>query len=187
MHDGGILANAVALSLVPAAVAGVLALGCPPLNSAGAGAAAHVAGGGATERGGVDRRDDGRLVGRDAGRSPWARAAPRRPGVAVAAGVAAVLLVPAVAPALGQARTASWPPDTGPVPFYQALGETLGFLYSGGIDPSRPAPRSGAAAARARRDRAVVALRRGVGPGRRPRVERDRRRCLAQPGRAPTP
>ena len=27
MHDGGILANAVALSLVPAAVAGVLALG----------------------------------------------------------------------------------------------------------------------------------------------------------------
>ena len=29
MHDGGILANAVSLSLVPAAVAGVLALGCP--------------------------------------------------------------------------------------------------------------------------------------------------------------
>ena len=49
MHDGGILANAVSLSLVPAAVAGVLALGClasggPQLHHGGQVEAAQVAG-----------------------------------------------------------------------------------------------------------------------------------------------
>jgi hypothetical protein len=87
------------------------------------------------------------------------------PGLAVAAGVAAVLLVPAVGPGLGQsARTANWPPDTGSVPFYQALGETLGFPYSGGIDPDQTRSQIWVLLLVLVGIGAVVALRRGIGP-----------------------
>jgi hypothetical protein len=87
------------------------------------------------------------------------------PGVAVAAGVAAVLLVPAVAQGLGQsARTANWPPDTGPVPFYQAVGEALGFPYSGGIDPEQTRAQVWVLLLVLVGLAAVVALRRGLGP-----------------------
>ena len=177
MHDGGILANAVSLSLVPAAVAGVLALGCPAAGArvSAATASGRLQQGGPTALGpqqghhaGIPRAlpvRAGAGVGAAVAGTVWChpsaavsiavttaawwagmlvarrgRTELRRavPGLAVAAGVAVVLLVPAVAPGLGQsARTANWPPDTGPVPFYQALGETLGFPYSGGIDPDQ--------------------------------------------------
>jgi hypothetical protein len=56
-------------------------------------------------------------------------------GLGVAAPVGLLLLVPVVMPGLAQAgRTWRWPPDTSPVPFFVALGETSGFPYSGWID-----------------------------------------------------
>ena len=169
MHDGGIFANAVSLSLVPAAVAGVLALGPRALPvRAGAGVGAAVAGTvwchpSAAVSIAVTTAAwwAGMLVARR-GRTELRRAVP---GLAVAAGVAAVLLVPAVGPGLGQsARTANWPPDTGPVPFYQALGETLGFPYSGGIDPDQTRSQIWVLLLVLVGIGAVVALRRGIGP-----------------------
>ena len=169
MHDGGILANAVSLSLVPAAVAGVLALGSLAAGArAGAGVGASVAGTvwchpSAAVSIAVTTAAwwAGMLVARR-GRTELRRAVP---GLAVAAGVAAVLLVPAVGPGLGQsARTANWPPDTGPVPFYRALGETLGFPYSGGIDPDQTRSQIWVLLLVLVGIGAVVALRRGIGP-----------------------
>jgi uncharacterized protein DUF6541 len=168
MHDGGILANAVSLSLVPAGVAGVLALPRVLPVRAGAGVGAAVAGTvwchpSAAVSIAVTTAAwwAGMLVARR-GRRELRRAIP---GLGVAAGVAAVLLVPAVAPGLGQsARTANWPPDTGPVPFYQALGETLGFPYSGGIDPDQTRSQIWVLLLVLVGIGAVVALRRGIGP-----------------------
>ena len=169
MHDGGIFANAVSLSLVPAAVAGVLALGSRALPvRAGAGVGAAVAGtvwchpsAAASIAVTTAAWWAGMLVTRR-GRTELRRAVP---GLAVAAGVAAVLLVPAVGPGLGQsARTANWPPDTGPVPFYRALGETLGFPYSGGIDPDQTRSQIWVLLLVLVGIGAVVALRRGIGP-----------------------
>ncbi len=174
MHDGGILANAVSLSLVPAVVAGVLALGCLAPRAlrvrvrAGAGVGASVAGTvwchpSAAVSIAVTTVAwwAGMLVARR-GRTELRRAVP---GLAVAAGVTAVLLVPAVGPGLGQsARTASWPPDTGPVPFYRALGETLGFPYSGWIDPGQTRSQTWVLLLVLVGIGAVVALRRGIGP-----------------------
>jgi hypothetical protein len=167
MHDGGILANAVALSLVPAAVAGVLALGRLPVL-AGAGAGAAVAGAvwchpnaAVSIAVTVAAWWAGMLI-TSRGRRELRRAVP---GVLVAGGVAAVLLVPAVAPGLGQsARTANWPPDTGPVPFYQAIGEVLGFPYSGGIDPDQTRAQVWVLLLVLAGIGTVVALRRGLGP-----------------------
>jgi len=167
MHDGGILANAVSLSLVPAAMAGVLALSRLPMR-AGAGVGASVAGA-------VWCHPSAAVsiavttVAWWAGMAvaPRGRAELRRAvrGLAVAAGVTAVLLVPAVGPGLGQsARTANWPPDTGPVPFYRALGETLGFPYSGWIDPEQTRSQTWVLLLVLVGIGAVVALRRGIGP-----------------------
>jgi hypothetical protein len=204
MHDGGILANAVSLSLVPAAVAGVLALGCPAAGArvSAASASGRLQQGGPTALGpqqshhaGIPRAlpvRAGAGVGAAVAGTVWChpsaavsiavttaawwagmlvarrgRTELRRavPGLAVAAGVAVVLLVPAVAPGLGQsARTANWPPDTGPVPFYQALGETLGFPYSGGIDPDQTRSQTWVLLLVLVGIGAVVALRRGIGP-----------------------
>jgi hypothetical protein len=86
-------------------------------------------------------------------------------GVAVATAVAAVLMVPAVGPGLGQsARTASWPPDTHAVPFYRALGETFGFPYSGWIDQAQTRSQTWVLLLVLVGVGAVVALRRGLGP-----------------------
>ncbi|MDT0348404.1 DUF6541 family protein [Pseudonocardia charpentierae] len=194
MHDGGILANAVSLSLVPAAVAGVLALGCPASGGPQHGGFAAVrvqqshhaaipralpiragAGVGASIAGAVWCHPSAAVsiavttVAWWAGMAvaPRGRAELRRAvrGLAVAAGVTAVLLVPAVGPGLGQsARTANWPPDTGPVPFYRALGETLGFPYSGWIDPEQTRSQTWVLLLVLVGIGAVVALRRGIGP-----------------------
>ena len=186
MHDGGIFANAVALSLVPAAVAGVLALGRLPVL-AGVGVGASVAGvvwchpSAAVSIAVTTGAWWAGMLVAARGRHELRRAVR---GVAVAAGVAAVLLVPAVAPGLGQsARTANWPPDTGARPVLPSAGRDprLSVLRRDrpGADPR---PDLGAAA-RARRDRR---RRRAASRGRAGRgirgVERDRRRRLAQPG-----
>ena len=72
---------------------------------------------------------------------------------------------PPSGPGLGQsARTANWPPDTGPVPFYRALGETLGFPYSGWIDPEQTRSQTWVLLLVLVGIGAVVALRRGIGP-----------------------
>jgi hypothetical protein len=157
----------VSLSLVPAAVAGVLALGRLPVL-AGAGVGAAVAGAvwchpsaAVSIAVTVAAWWAGMLVAAR-GRAELKKGVR---GVAVAAGVAAVLLVPTVAPGLGQsARTANWPPDTGPVPFYQAVGETLGFPYSGGIDPEQTHAQVWVLLLVLVGLAAVVALRRGLGP-----------------------
>ena len=167
MHDGGILANAVALSLVPGTVAGVLALGRLP-TLAGVGVGAAMAGtvwchpsAAVSIAVTVAAWWAGTLVVRR-GRAELRRAVP---GLLLAGGTAAVLLVPAVAPGFGQsARTANWPPDTGPVPFYQAIGETLGFPYSGGIDVEQTRAQAWVLLLVLVGIGAVVALRRGLGP-----------------------
>ena len=166
MHDGGILANAVSLSLVPAAVAGVLALSRLPMR-AGVGVGAVVAGAvwchpsAAVSVAVTTVAWWAGMVVAPRGRAELRRAVR---GLAVAAGVTAVLLVPAVGPGLGQsARTANWPPDTGPVPFYRALGETLGFPYSGWIDPEQTRSQTWVLLLVLVGIGAVVALRRGIG------------------------
>ena len=157
----------MSLSLVPAAVAGVLAASRLPVR-AGAGVGASIAGTvwchpSAAVSIGVTTAAwwAGMSVARR-GRTELRRAVR---GLAVAAGVVAVLLVPAVGPGLGQsARTANWPPDTGPVPFYRALGETLGFPYSGWIDPDQTRSQTWVLLLVLVGIGAVVALRRGIGP-----------------------
>jgi hypothetical protein len=167
MHDGGILANAVSLSLVPGVVAGVLAVSRLPLP-AGAGVGAGVAGAvwcHPTAAVSVAVTTGAWWAGMLAARRGRAELRRSVRGLAVAAGVAAVLLIPAVAPGLGQsARTATWPPDTGPVPFYRALGETLGFPYSGWIDHEQSRSQIWVLLLVVAGTGAVVALRRGLGP-----------------------
>ena len=138
----------VALSPVPAAVAGLLA-GSPRLPvRAGAGVGAAVAGtvwchpsAAASIAVTTAAWWAGMLV-TPAGPH---RAAPRRPGSSPSPpGSRRCCSSPRWGPVLGQsARTANWPPDTGPVPLTRALGETLGFPYSGGPTRTRPDPRYG--------------------------------------------
>jgi hypothetical protein len=167
MHDGGIFANAVALSLTPGVVAGVLALS-ERRARAGAAVGAAVAGvawchpsGAVSIAVTAGAWWVGELV-------TWtSRAQLRRavPGTAVAAGVAAVLLVPVVASGASQsARTAGWPPDTRPLPFVGALGETFGFPYAGFFDLGQTRSQAWVLALVVVGVGAVVALRRGLGP-----------------------
>ena len=167
MHDGGILANAVSLTLEPGALAGEQALGRLP-RLAGAGVGAGVAGvvwchPSAAVSIAVTTAAwwAGMLVARR-GRVELRRALP---GLVLAVPVAAVLMIATVGPGLGQsARTAGWPPDTGPVPFYQAIGETFGFPYSGWIDRDQTQAQTWVLLLVLVGIGAVLALRRGVGP-----------------------
>ena len=186
MHDGGILANAV----VAVAGAGRRCRGArarPPAGARRRGGRQQRRRRGVVppERGGVDRRDDGRVVGRDAGRRPRAQgAAPRRPGCRRRRGRRS-----------GAARTRCEP---GPGPVGEdgelaARHRARPVLPGARRDPrlsvlrrdrpgAEPRPDLGAAA-RARRDRrrGRAAPRSRAGGGVRG-VERDRRRRLGQPG-----
>jgi hypothetical protein len=76
-----------------------------------------------------------------------------------------LLLIPVVVAGLGAAdRTGSWPPDTSPVPFFTALGETFGFPYSGWIDQQQSRAQVWVLLLVLIGIGATLALRRGLGP-----------------------
>jgi hypothetical protein len=167
MHDGGILANAAAFALVPGVVAAVVSL---PRRGVVIGALA-----GAAAAGAVWVHPSvalsivltvlawwfGEAV------SPFGRRRLRgllKPlaGAAIAGGI---LLVPAVGPGLGATgRTGAFPPDTGPVPFRDAIGNTFGMPYSGWIDQAFSRSQVAAVVLLFVGVAALVALRRGLGP-----------------------
>ncbi|HET9254967.1 MAG TPA: DUF6541 family protein [Pseudonocardiaceae bacterium] len=170
MHDGGVLANSAALALAPGVIAGVLALPHLPRTSA---IAAGVACAGvvsvhpsATASVGVTviawwagqaLTPDGRARLRGQRGSHLIR-------LLITAGTAAVLAsgtLIAMLPSSG--RTASWPPDTLPVPFGDAVGSTIALAYGGYLDPQRSKGQAVAAVLVALGVLAVVALRRGFG------------------------
>lgn len=167
MHDGGILGNAVALSLVPGVVAVVVLLGrLRPV--AGVGAALAVVGA-------VWAHPSGAVSVAVTVLAWWfgmavtarGRAELRRAvlPLVVAAPVTVALLVPVVGPGVSEAgRTGSWPADTGPVSFIEALGETFGFPYSGWIDQAQTKAQVWVVVLVVVGVLAVVALRRGMGP-----------------------
>ncbi len=167
MHDGGILGNAVSISLVPGVVAGVLAL---TWMRARAGAAM-----GASAAGVAWCHPSGAIsiavtvlawwVGQvlsGPGRAQLLRAAR---GLAVAAPVGLLVVLPVVLPGLSEAgRTGNWPPDTAPVPFFTAVGETFGFPYSGWIDQGQSRSQVWVLLLLVLGVGAAIALRRGLGP-----------------------
>lgn len=138
MHDGGVLANAGALALVPGVVAAVLML---PEMRRGRAAAVGVAAAGAVwvhPTAAVSVAVTAVLwfagqavirTGRDDFRASV------RP-VLVAAAVAALLAAPVLLPASRAAgQTTNWPPDTAPVSLRDAIGNTVSFSYGGYLDP----------------------------------------------------
>lgn len=167
MHDGGILGNAVSLSVMPGVVAGVLAL---PWMRARAGAAVGAAVAGcvwAHPSGAVSVGVTvlawwvGQAVTRDGRLLLWRSVRP----LLVAAPITLALLVPAVGPGLAEAgRTASWPPDTSAVSFIDALGETFGFPYSGWIDQAQSKSQVWVLLLLVVGVASVIALRKGLGP-----------------------
>lgn len=167
MHDGGIFGNAVALSLVPGVVAGVLALA---RMRAAAGAAIGVA-----VVGTVWAHPSGAVSIAVTVLAWWAGQAVTRRGRAelvalwrpllVAAPVTIALLVPVIGPGLAEAgRTGNWPPDTSSVPFVTALGETFAYPYSGWIDQAQSRSQSWVVVVVLVGAAAIIALRRGMGP-----------------------
>ncbi len=167
MHDGGILGNAVSLSLVPGVIAGVLALTwMPALAGAAVGAAAA---------GVVWCHPSGAVslavtalawwAGQLASRVGRAQLLRSWRGLATAAPVAIVLVLAVVVPGLSEAgRTGNWPADTTPIPFFAALGETFGFPYSGWIDQQQTRAQVWVLVLLVIGVAAILALRRGLGP-----------------------
>jgi hypothetical protein len=167
MHDGGILGNAAALTMVPGVVAGILALAWVRWQ-AGIGVGIAAAGvvwvhPSAAVSVGVT------VIAWWAGQvvSPAGRRQFRAALVPLAATAAAgvVLVVPAVAPGLGAAgRTGDFPPDTAPLSFRDAVGTTFGFPYSGWIDQAQSQSQVWIAFLLVLGVGTVIALRRGLGP-----------------------
>ncbi|WP_216212952.1 DUF6541 family protein [Amycolatopsis aidingensis] len=138
LHDGGIVPNAVAMSLAPGIIAAALTIGrrqWPRAVLLGLGfAGAFVVHPSVVATVGVSL-----LV-------CWAAAALTRSGrlraqwpvLLLAAGVAGVATLGALLGALGEAgRTGGWPPDIRPAPLGEAVGTNLVFSYGGYLDPEQ--------------------------------------------------
>ena len=167
MHDGGILANAAALVMVPGVVAGLMWL--PRLRRTAAVGVGLAAAGAvwAHPSAAVSIVLTGLLWWAGQLVSPIGRRWLRGLVVPllVAGVVGTVLLVPAVGPGLVTAgRTGAFPPDLYAVSFRDALGNTFGFPFSGWIDPDNARSQAWVVLLLALGVATVLALRRGLGP-----------------------
>jgi hypothetical protein len=167
MHDGGILGNAAAFALVPGVVAAVVSL---PGRGVVAGALAGAAAAGAvwihpSVAVSISLTVLAWWIGEavsPAGRRRLRGLLKPLAGAVVAGGT---LLAPAVGPGLGAAgRTGAFPPDTGPVPFRDAIGNTFSMPYSGWIDQAFSRSQVAAVVLLFVGVAVLVALRRGLGP-----------------------
>ncbi len=167
MHDGGILGNAVALCLVPGVVAGVLAL---PRLRPKAGVAVGLGVVGAVWAHPSAAVSVGLTVvawwlGQSFTRRGRSELRASIKPLLFAAPGTLVLLTIAAGPGLSQAgRTGNWPPDTSPMTFVEAMGETFSFPYSGWIDQAQARSQVWVVLVLAVGASAIAARRRGPGP-----------------------
>ncbi|MDN5914802.1 MAG: hypothetical protein L0I76_06785 [Pseudonocardia sp.] len=168
MHDGGIYATAVALALAPGLIAALLLSEREPrvrtAVALGVGAAGIVAAyPGAAVTVGLSTLAwlAGDLVARDG----WARLRRSAPVLIGAGVVAGALSVPLVLRAGGSVSgVASFPPDSGPTAFGDALGSALGLGYGGFLDPQRTTGQLGLTVLYLAGVLIVFRARRGLGP-----------------------
>jgi hypothetical protein len=166
MHDGGIVGNAAALSMVPGAVAALLAL--PALRRTAA-AGPGLAAGGAVWVHPSASMSIGLTV-----LSWWAGQVMASEGrhrlrelpvpLAITAAVGLVAVLPAVLPGIVTAgRTGAFPPDTGPTSFRDAVGSTFSYPIAGWLDQAQSQSQVWMAVLTVVGAAAVLALRRGSG------------------------
>jgi hypothetical protein len=167
MHDGGIVGNAAALSMVPGVVAALLAL--PALRRAAAAGPGLAAGGAVWVHPSASMSIGLTALAWWAGQATAGegrrrlRGLPVPLGITAAAGLVAVL--PAVLPGLVTAgRTGAFPPDTGPISFRDAVGSTFSYPIAGWLDQAQSQSQVWMTVLVVVGAAAVLALRRGSGP-----------------------